>query len=428
MMRRHATLRTTFDSVDGRPVQVVAPRVELPLATIDLRALDGPSRESEARSLAIQEARQPFDLARGPLTRVRVLVLGDDDHAILLTMHHIIGDGWSLGVAARELAVLYDAFSRGDPSPLDLLPIQYTDYSLWQHRLLAGDTLQRLAGYWSRQLAGATPLELPTDRPRPPIRTNRGAVHPFAIAAELAGSIHALCRSQGVTPYMVLLSTLQALLHRYSGQDDIVVGSPIANRNRSEVEGLIGYFVNMLALRTDLSGDPSFVDLVHRVREVALAAYEHQDLPLEKVIEVLHLPRDPSRTPLFQVMFVLQNNQAPEPHTPRADPRAAGPRRGDRHGQVRPDPGDRRVGRGLLRRDRVQHRPVRSRDHRSDDGSLPGHAGGHPRRSKVPPLRLADDRRGRAAADPRQWDRAQDRSPGRTLHPPPVRGPGRTNP
>jgi amino acid adenylation domain-containing protein len=310
--QRHATLRTTFDSIDGQPIQVVAPRLDLPLSTIDLRTLDQPAREPEARRLAVQESRRPFDLARGPLARVVVLILGDDDHAILLTMHHIISDGWSLGVAARELVALYDAFSRGASSPLDPPSIQYTDYSLWQRQLLESPAGEWLVGYWSRQLAGVTPLELPTDRPRPPVRTARGDFHPFAVPAELTGPIHALCRRAGVTPYMLLLATLQTLLHRYSGQDDIVVGSPIANRNRSEVEGLIGYFVNMLAMRTDLSGDPSFLQLLYRVRDVALAAYEHQDLPLEKVIEAVNPPRDPSRTALFQVMFVLQNNQVPD--------------------------------------------------------------------------------------------------------------------
>jgi amino acid adenylation domain-containing protein len=312
IIRRHGTLRTTFANIDGQPVQVVAAAIATPLTTTDLRSLDEPDREAEARRLVLQEARKPFDLARGPLARFRVLVLADDDHGIVLTVHHIIGDGWSLGVAARELAVLYDAFSRGAPSPLDPLTLQYNDYSAWQHRLLQGERLERLVGYWSRQLAGVTPLELPTDRPRPPIRTSRGGFHPFTIPADQGARLDALCRSTGATPYMVLLSAWQALLHRYSGQDDIVVGSPIANRNRSEVEGLIGYFVNMLALRTDLSGDPRFLDLVRRVRDVALSAYEHQDLPLEKVIEAVRPPRDPSRTPLFQVMFVLQNNQIPD--------------------------------------------------------------------------------------------------------------------
>jgi amino acid adenylation domain-containing protein len=312
IVRRHGSLRTTFDEVDAQPVQIVAARIDLPMIKTDLRSLDGPAREAEARRLAIRKARQPFDLTRGPLARAEVLILADDDHAILLTMHHIIGDGWSLGVAARELVVLHDAFSRGAPSPLEPLPIQYTDYAAWQRRLLQGERLDRLVAYWSRQLAGASALELPTDRPRPPIRTSRGAFQPFTIPAEQTAQLQALCRCTGATPFMVLLAIFQTLLGRYSGQDDFVVGSPIANRNRSEVEGLIGYFINMLALRTDLSGDPPFLELVRRVRDVSLSAYEHQDLPLERVIEALRPPRDPSRTPLFQVMFVLQNNRIPE--------------------------------------------------------------------------------------------------------------------
>ncbi len=311
IIRRHGTLRTTFASVDGEPVQIVADTIDLPITTTDLRALHPSTREPEARRLAVQEARRPFDLARGPLARVHLVAISDDDHAVLLTMHHIIGDGWSLGVAARELATLYEAYRRGESSPLEPLPIQYTDYSRWQHRLLDGDRRNRLVDYWTRQLSGVSPLELPTDRPRPPIRTSRGDFLSFSIPDEVAAQLRDLGRRAGATPFMVLLAAFQAMLHRYSGQDDIVVGSPIANRNRSEVEGLIGYFVNMLALRTDLSGDPTFLALVRRVREVALAAYEHQDLPLEKVVEAIRPARDPSRTPLFQVMFVLQNNQIP---------------------------------------------------------------------------------------------------------------------
>jgi len=312
IVRRHEALRTHFAEVDGRPYQVVAPEVTLLVETEDLRGLDPPQREASARRLAAAAARLPFDLARGPLIRAQVLQLGDQDHVILLTMHHIIGDGWSFGVAVDELATLYDAYRRGLPSPLDPLPIQYADYSLWQRSWLQGAVRDRLVDYWSRRLSGVTPLELPTDRPRPPIRTSRGAILPLMIPATVAGPLAVLCRREGVTPYMLLLAAFQTLLHRYSGQDDIVVGSPVANRNRSEVEGLIGYFVNMLALRTDLSGDPSFRTLLARVREVALGAYEHQDLPFEMVVEALRPPHDPSRTPLFHVMFVLQNNRLPD--------------------------------------------------------------------------------------------------------------------
>ncbi len=314
MMQRHEVLRTCIASVAGRPVQVVAEAVALPLIVVDLRGLEASQRESEVRRLAAEEARRPFDLTHGPLIRAHVVMLGDLDHAFLLSMHHIIGDGWSFGVAAGELATLYGAYRRGDPSPspLPALPIQYADYALWQRGWLQGALRARLADYWSERLAGVTPLELPTDRPRPPIRTFRGAIQAFKIPAVVSEPLGALCRNEGVTPFMLLLAAFQTLLHRYSGQVDIVVGSPVANRGRSEVEGLIGYFVNMLALRTDLSGDPSFRMLVRRVREVALSAYEHQDLPFEMVVEALQPPRDPSRSPLFQVMFVLQNNRLPD--------------------------------------------------------------------------------------------------------------------
>ncbi|MHB1558889.1 MAG: amino acid adenylation domain-containing protein, partial [Isosphaeraceae bacterium] len=311
ILRRHEVLRTTFRTDDDRPVQVIADEMDVPLTTMDLRDVAPEAREATARQLARRHALQPFDLARGPLTRVLVLILGDEDHGIVLTMHHIVGDGWSLDVAARELIALYDAFGRGESSPLEPLPIQYADYALWQRTHLEGEAAADLVNYWTRQLAGIAPLDLPTDRPRPPIRTSRGTFQPLAIPADLAGPIHALCRCAGATPFMVLLAAWQTLLHHYSGQNDIAVGSPIANRNRSELEGLIGYFVNMLALRVDFSDDPSVLELVERVRDVALAAYEHQNLPLERVIEAINPPRDPSRTPLFQVMFVLQNNRVP---------------------------------------------------------------------------------------------------------------------
>jgi amino acid adenylation domain-containing protein len=316
IVRRHEVLRTSFVEVDGRPQQVVAPErtVPLPLAIEDLSGLEPAGREAAARRRAAAAARLPFDLERGPLIRAQVLKLAQEDHVILLTMHHIIGDGWSFGVAVDELATLYEAERRGVAATARLQPlaIQYADYALWQRSWLQGALRDRLIDYWSRRLAGVTPLELPTDRARPPIRTARGAIHLFAIPAPVSRSLGGLCRREGVTPFMLLLGAFQTLLHRYSGQDDIVVGSPVANRNRSEVEGLIGYFVNMLALRTDLSGDPSFRALLARVRETALGAYEHQDLPFEMVVEALRPPHDPSRTPLFSVMFVLQNNRLPD--------------------------------------------------------------------------------------------------------------------
>jgi amino acid adenylation domain-containing protein len=312
IVRRHEALRTTFVEVDGRPFQVVAPELTVPVTIEDLHALIPSRREAAVRRLAAAAARFPFDLARGPLIRAQVLRLGAEEHVILLTMHHIIGDGWSFGVAVDELAALYDAQRRGVPSPLAPLPIQYADYALWQRGWLHDAVRDRLVEYWLCQLAGVTPLELPVDRARQPIRTSRGAIYAFTIPAAVAGPLTALCHREGVTPFMLLLAAFQTLLHRYSGQDDIVVGSPVANRTRSEVEGLIGYFVNMLALRTDLSGDPGFRTLLGRVREVALGAYEHQDLPFEMVVEALRPPHDPSRTPIFSVMFVLQNNRIPD--------------------------------------------------------------------------------------------------------------------
>ena len=309
IVRRHEALRTTFAKVDGRPVQVIAPPVHVPINQVDLRANRNPALAAER--LATEEARRPFDLERGPLVRASLLRLGEGEHAVLLSMHHIVTDGWSMGVAARELATLYEAFREGRPSPLADPAIQYGDFATWQREWIKGDVLEDLLGYWTGKLAGVPNLGLPADRPRPTLRTSRGSLIPFTLPADLAEGLHALARREGASPFMVLLAAFQALLNRYSGQDDFAVGTPIANRNRAETEGLIGYFVNMLALRADLSGDPSFRELLGRVREVAFGAYEHQDLPFEAVVEALHLGRDPGRTPLFQAMFVLQNNQMP---------------------------------------------------------------------------------------------------------------------
>jgi len=312
IVRRHEALRTTFGAVEGRPIQVVAPALDLPLTVIDLREWPAETRQAETERLASEEARRPFDLARGPLMRASLIRLAGNDNAVLMTMHHIVTDGWSLGIAARELGALYDAFRGGKPSPLPELPIQYADFACWQRQWLQGKVFEKLLGYWKRQLSGVTPLELPTDRPRPAARTSRGALVSFELRETLSRNLQELSQRAGSTMFMTLLAAFQTLLHRYSGQDDITVGSPVANRNRTETEGLIGYFVNMLALRTDLSGDPSFRELLARVRDVSLGAFEHQDFPLEKLVETLQLVRDVSRSPLFQVMFVFQNNQLPD--------------------------------------------------------------------------------------------------------------------
>jgi amino acid adenylation domain-containing protein len=308
VLSRHESLRTTFVMKEGQTVQVISPESSLNLIVIDLGDLPQARREAEALSLADREAKRPFDLARGPLFRASLLRLTDQEHILSLGMHHIISDGWSIGVLYRELGVLYEAFTRGKPSPLEPLPIQYADYAVWQKQWLQDDLLDRQLGYWKQQLDGSPAvLELPTDRPRPPMQSFRGARQSLTLSKSLSQQLKQLSQQQGVTLFMTLLGAFQLLLSRYSGQDDVVVGSPIANRNRTEMEDMIGFFVNTLVLRTDLSGDPTFKELLGRVKEVALGAYAHQDLPFERLVEELKPERDLSRNPLVQVLFALQN-------------------------------------------------------------------------------------------------------------------------
>ncbi|HEY0733388.1 MAG TPA: amino acid adenylation domain-containing protein [Herpetosiphonaceae bacterium] len=308
IVERHEALRTTFTTTaDGQPVQAITPPQVVPLPLIDLHGLSASERESVLLRLAGTEARQPFDLARGPLIRTTLLRLAETDHVLLLTMHHIVSDGWSMEVFARELVPIYTALIAGMPPSLAQLPIQYADYAVWQRGWLSGTVLEAQLGYWRRQLAGLPVLELPTDRPRPALPTFRGARQTFALPAALSKELVALSQREGVTLFMTLLAAWQVLLDRYSGQHDIVVGTPIANRTQEETEHLIGFFVNTLVLRADLSGNPTFRDVLHRVRETALGAYAHQDLPFEQVVDALQPERDLSRHPLFQVMFTLQN-------------------------------------------------------------------------------------------------------------------------
>jgi len=308
IVKRHEALRTTFPIVDGRPVQVIAPLLTLTLPIVDLRELPEPEQESEVQRLATNEAQRPFDLAEGPLVRATVLQLGENEHVGLLTMHHIVSDGWSTGILIREMAVLYDAFCSERPASLPELPIQYADFAHWQRQWLEGEVLETELSYWKQQLLGAPPLlELPTDHPRPAVQTFRGAHQSFLLPKTVGDALKTLSRQEGVTLFMTLLASFKILLHGYATQDDLVVGTPTANRNRLEIEGLIGFFVNTLVLRTDLSGNPTFRGLLCRVREVCLGAYAHQDLPFERLVEELHPARDLSRNPLFQVMFVLQN-------------------------------------------------------------------------------------------------------------------------
>jgi amino acid adenylation domain-containing protein len=307
IVRRHEVLRTTFATVEGRPISVIAEGLALSLPLIDLSGLAADEREAEVGRRAETEARAPFDLAGGPLLHATLLRLAPEDHVVLVVLHHIIADGWSIGVLNREVAALYEAYVAGRPSPLPEPPVQYADYAAWQRRWLQGAALEKQLAYWKERLAGAAALDLPADRPRPAAPSYRGAAVRFALPANLAGGVRTLAKQEGCTPFMVLLAAFQALLHRYTGQDDICVGTPIAGRGRTEVEGLIGFFVNTLVLRTDLAGDPTFVQLLGRVRETCLGAYAHQDLPFERLVEELRPQRDSSRSPFFQVMFVLQN-------------------------------------------------------------------------------------------------------------------------
>jgi amino acid adenylation domain-containing protein len=304
VIRRHEALRTTFAVVNGVPVQLIDEAPEFTLAALDLGTFD----EAEVRQVATAESQQPFDLSTGPLLRASVLRLSEQEHVLLCTMHHVISDGWSMGVLIKELTTLYEAYATGQQSPLPELELQYADYAHWQREWLQGEVLDRQLNYWKQQLAGAPAvLELPADYPRPAVQSFRGAHQSLMLSLDLSNGLQALSQQEGVTLFMTLLAAFQTLLSRYSGQQEIVIGTPIAGRNRAETENLIGFFINTLVLRTDLSGNPGFAGLLERVREVTLGAYAHQEVPFEKLVEELQPDRDMSRTPLFQVMLVLQN-------------------------------------------------------------------------------------------------------------------------
>ncbi|MEG4417921.1 amino acid adenylation domain-containing protein [Microcoleus sp. LAD1_D5] len=313
IVNRHEALRSTFTEVQGQPIQVIAPPVSrLPLPVIDLRELPQSDREAAVKQLSAKEGQQPFDLERGPLLRTSLLQLSEEEYVLLLTMHHIVSDGWSIGLLARELAAIYEALSAGNQPQLPELPVQYADFAIWQRNWLCGEVLQTQLAYWKQQLEGAPPLlELPADRPRPPIQTSEGATQSLLLSQELTAALKNLSQREDVTLFMTLLAAFKALLYRYTGRTDLLVGSPIANRNRAEIEGLIGVFVNTLVLRTDVSGDPTFRELLQRLREVTLGAYAHQDLPFEKLVEELQPERSLSYNPVFQVMFQLRNNPMP---------------------------------------------------------------------------------------------------------------------
>jgi pristinamycin I synthase-3/4 len=308
IVRRHEVLRTTFAFDNGPPRQVVHPPARFELPITDLTPIAAVVRMDHAHRIAEHEARLPFDLEHAPPLRARLLRLDEQDHVLLVTKHHIASDGWSLDVLIKEVGSLYPSFSSGAASPLPELPIQYADYALWERERLQSEELDQHLAYWREQLAGAPPvLELPADRPRPPSQSFRGAQHSFAVPAELTARLKQLSRREGVTLFMTLLATFKVLLHRYTRRDDIVVGSPFAGRGTAETEGLIGFFVNTLVLRTSLAGDPAFRELLARVRVMALGAYAHQDLPFEKLVEETQPERHTTHSPLYQIMFEMQN-------------------------------------------------------------------------------------------------------------------------
>ena len=314
ILSRHEILRSQIGIVDGRPVQVVVAAPRFAVRVIDLRSLTEPERVREVRDRIKAEAEWQFDFSAGLFFRAVLLQINDDQHILILTTHHIVSDGWSMGILTRELWTLYEAYTKGKPYILQDLPVQYADYAVWQREWLQGDVLESQLSYWKEQLKELPILNLPTDHPRPVKQSFRGTRQSLSLPESLTKAVNELSGRDGVTQFMTLLAAFQVLVYRYSGQEDVVVGLPIANRNRTEIEGLIGFFVNTLVLRTDLSEKPTFKVLLQRVRDVCLEAYAHQDLPFEKLVEELRPERDLSRNPLFQVMFVLQNTPRPLPH------------------------------------------------------------------------------------------------------------------
>lgn len=309
IVRRHEVLRTTYRAQDGVPVQEVLQDPHVEIEEEDLRRELDENRESKAREIAREFGAKGFNLETGPLMRVKLIQLREDECVLVVVMHHIVSDAWSLSILVTEVADIYQGFRRGEESPLEDLKIQYADYATWQRSWIEGERLQKQMSYWTRQLGGSLPeLVLPTDRVKTGRETSEAAQHTFVMRAETVSRLRALSHKEGATMFMMLLAAFKVLLHHYSGQHDIIVGTPVANRNRAELEGLIGFFVNILAIRTDLSGNPPFIELLGRVREVALAAYAQQDVPFERIVEALRPERSAGRSPLFQTTFTLQNS------------------------------------------------------------------------------------------------------------------------
>src|ERR1700722_269313 len=307
VVRRHEVLRTRVDMADGRGVQVIEEEWSGKLEQLDLSGEGGAEREAALEREAREEGGRRFDLGRGPLFRAKLVKLGEQEHVLLVTMHHIVSDGWSMGILVKEVAGLYESYVEGRGSGLPELAIQYADYAIWQRSWLQGEVLEKQLGYWREQLAGVAVLELATDRMRPAVMSHAGGVVGIRLGKELTRKLKELSQREGVTLFMTLLAGYQLLLSRYIGQEDIAVGTDVANRTHAELEGLIGFFVNQLVMRTNLGGNPSVREMLGRVREVSLEAYGHQDLPFERLVEELNPARDLSRSPLFQTMIVLEN-------------------------------------------------------------------------------------------------------------------------
>ena len=298
IVRRHEVLRTTFATVEGRGVQIIVAPRPVPVPEVDLRSLSESAREAETRRLLAEQAHRPFDLAADLMLRATLLRLGESEFLLLLVSHHIASDAWSVGLLYDELASLYPSFAAGRAATLPELPLQYADFSVWQRQRMTGEVLEKELAYWKRQLHGGSPvLDLPTDRPRPDVQSYAGASQSIVLPRKLWEALGSLSREESATPFMTVLAAFQTLLHRYTGQRDIVVGSPIAGRNRLETERLLGFFVNTLVLRTEFSGEPTFREVLRRVRETALGAYAHQELPFEKLVEALQPERDPAPRP-----------------------------------------------------------------------------------------------------------------------------------
>jgi hypothetical protein len=308
VVRRHEILRTSFEDIDGQPMQIISPAQPVNFPVVDLRELPEQERAEQVARHRRREVQTQFDLAIGPLWRAKLLRVGTEEHLALFTMHHAISDGWSMNVLVNELGQLYDAFAAGRPSPLEELPVQYADYAIWQREWLQGEVLQTQLDYWRSQLADApADLHLPTDRPAPATRTTAAALLEFTIPPEVGARIKEICRNEEATLFMVMLAALALLLSRYSGQENVLIGTVIAGRHRLELEKLIGFFVNTLVMRVDLNGSHDFRDLLNRVRQTTLAAYAHQDVPFEKLVSELQPERSLSQNPFFNTLLMVQN-------------------------------------------------------------------------------------------------------------------------